>query len=74
MRTRPAAVLAQLLAIALFFAAPEAFATTANAVLATLHFLLTSELGAAVLAVALMVTLLWLAATSLGRPRRGWVA
>lgn len=69
MSTRPAVVLAQLLAIALFFAAPEAFATAANAALATLHFLLTTELGAALLGVALAATLLWLAASSLGRPR-----
>lgn len=67
MRTRPAVVLAQLLAIALFVAAPEAFGIAANAALATLHFLLTTEPGAALLGVALAATLLWLAASSLGR-------
>lgn len=72
MRTRPAALLAELLAIALFCAAPQAFATAANAALATLHFLITTELGAALLGVALAATLLWLAASSLGRPRRRW--
>ncbi|WP_181785100.1 hypothetical protein [Streptomyces phytophilus] len=72
MRTRPAVVLAQLLAIALFLAAPQAFATVANAALATLHFLLTTELGAALLGVALAATVLWLGATSLGRPRGRW--
>lgn len=69
MRTRPAVVLAELLAIALFLAAPEAFATAANAALATLHFLLTTEPGAVCLGVALAATVLWLGATPLGRPR-----
>lgn len=72
MSTRPAVVLAELLTIALFLAAPEAFGTAANTVLAMLHFLLTTEPGAALLAVALAATLLWLAATSLGRPRGRW--
>ncbi|GAA2219398.1 hypothetical protein GCM10010400_76460 [Streptomyces aculeolatus] len=69
MRTRPAVVLAELLTIALFLAAPQAFGAAANAALATLHFLLTTEPGAVLLGVALAATLLWLAASSLGRPR-----
>lgn len=72
MRTRPAVVLAELLAIALFLAAPEAFGTAINAAFATLHFLLTTEPGAVVLGVALAATVLWLGATSLGRPRGRW--
>lgn len=74
--SRPAVILAWLLAVALFFAAPHVFVVAFAVLAATLVFLLTTPAGAVLLGAALAVTLLRLLATSIHRPvfgRGGWV-